>query len=127
MRRVALLTALLVCASGCYRTHYLNLQPPGVDPPSDVPPIRATMSGWQSFFLFGWVPKRVYDASTICGPANVVEEIRTQQTFAEGLVDELCSYYINVYSPYNAEIFCVPDPTKQHPAEVAHQAQSPLR
>jgi len=94
--------------AGCYRTHYVNLQPPGTDSPNAAV-TKLGVSSWQHFFIWGWVPsERVVDAAKICGPTDQVRELRTQQTFLEGLVAELASYYVNIYSPYDAEVFCAP-------------------
>ena len=51
-----------------------------------------------------------------------MSEIRTQQTFTQGLVEILASYYVNIYSPYDAEFLCdsvvVADVTPPHPEEI---------
>lgn len=111
-RTVALGSILLaLILAGCFRTHYINLDPPGTDSPGTVA-TRSSISGWQHFFIWGWVPReRVIEAEKVCGPGAHVQEIRTQQTFLEGLVQQLASYYINIYSPYDAEVFCAPTAT----------------
>ncbi len=48
------------------------------------------------------------EAAAACGGADRVEEIRTQQTFLQGLVEAGTSFYVNVYSPWNGEILCAP-------------------
>ena len=105
MKRLTGLAALAGCLAvlGCYRTTYRNFGIPtgtSVTTPAPHPP------SWQHFFLWGWVPsERVIPASRICGEGHV-KEIRTRQTFLEGLVEQLCSYYVNIYSPYDAEVVC---------------------
>lgn len=109
-RRIRVSLLLVLAVAGCYRTHYVNLQPPERTTASATP-TRSGASGWQHFFLFGWLPReRVYSADQVCGPNAEVQEIRTQRSFLQGLVAILASYYVNIYSPYGAEIFCIPVP-----------------
>jgi hypothetical protein len=42
----------------------------------------------------------------MCGDANHVEEIQTEQTFVEGLIATFAGYYVNIYSPYNGKVVC---------------------
>ena len=35
-----------------------------------------------------------------------MKEIRTRETFVQGLIAAFAGYYINVYSPYTAEVIC---------------------
>jgi len=113
VRHSLILALTLLAFGGCYRTHYVNLQPANVT--VSEPATRSNRSGWQHFFLFGWVPsERVYTADTLCGSNAVVTEIRTERTFVQGLVEQLCSYYVNIYSPYNAEVFCASPANPDH-------------
>jgi len=99
---------LLVGAAGCFRTVYRNLEPPG----TSLPPTRlvSRSSSWRSFFLYGSLPSElVIDAAAECGGADRVREIRTRQTFTQGLVETVASSGVNVYSPWSAEVVCVDD------------------
>ena len=66
-------------------------------------------------------------ANQACGPAARVREIRTQQTFTQGLVAVLASYYVNIYSPYNAEVFCAPDATDREHGQATAPLDDPGR
>ncbi len=109
--RAALVLLAMIAAGGCYRTQYFNLHLPAAEAQNPVA-TRTEPSGWQHYFLFGWVPsERVYDSDAACGPQASVSEIRTQRTFLEGVVEQVSNVYgVNIYSPYDAEIFCVPRP-----------------
>ena len=100
---------LLLGATGCFRTVYRNLEPAG----ATLPPTRLAprSSPWRSFFLYGYIPAElVIDAAAECGGADRVREIRTCQTFTQGLIDTFASTGgVNVYSPWSAEVVCVHD------------------
>ncbi len=109
MRR-ALLGALLVAGlCGCYRTVYRNLEPP-----VPAPPARggyAHSASWRSFFLWGWLPHEVViDAAAECGGAAHVRELRTRQSFTQGLVETFARSGVNVYSPWTGDVVCDTDP-----------------
>lgn len=111
MRAVSvLLTVVLVVGSGgCYRTIYQRLEPPAATPDESVT-FRERDSGWQHFFVFGWFPsEKVIDTRKRCGDAQRVKEIRTQQTFAQGLIATFAGYYVNIYSPYTGQVVCEGD------------------
>lgn len=111
-RSLALAVALSVALPGCFQTHYTNLPPPAAERSVDTSEVspRARPSGWQSFFIWGWVPsEKIIRADQQCGGVGRVREIRTQRTFLEGLVAAVAGYYVNIYSPYDAEIFCEGD------------------
>ena len=101
-----LLVALLVVGVGCFRTSYRRLEPEAPTPvPAAVP--AGPHSTWRHFFVYGWFPpEMVIHAGSDCGGAEHVQEIRTRQTFVQGLVEQLASYYINIYSPYTGEVVC---------------------
>ena len=109
--RARALSAALLClvASACYRTVYRDLLPPDMPPAVETPDTlsKSPPGGWQSFFLWGWVPteKRI-DAAKICGGEGHVARIETRQTFAQGLIQSLAGYYINIYAPYNGAVKC---------------------
>jgi hypothetical protein len=72
---------------------------------SSSQPVR--VSGWQHFFIWGWAPaEKKIDAAGKCGGAENLDSIRTEETFLQGLVQQFAGYYINIYSPWNAEIYC---------------------
>jgi hypothetical protein len=103
-----LLTLLLL--SACYRTHYVNFSPENPNRGTTVT-VPKSLTGWQSFYLWGWVPgERVIDARSKCGDANNIESIRTRRTFVQGLVAAIAGYYINIYSPWNGEVYCFRPP-----------------
>ena len=108
--RVAIVLAAVLLVSGCYRTHYSNFHRPGSEPAASVSePVRVT--GWQHFFLYGWVPgERAIDARSECGGEAKIESIETRRTFLQGLVAAFAGYYINIYSPWNAAVFCTERP-----------------
>jgi hypothetical protein len=70
---------------------------------------------WQSFFLFGLAPgERTFDASDQCGSAENIESIRTRRTFFQGLIAAVAGVYlINIYSPYDAAVWCRERPDKE--------------
>ena len=104
------LAAVLLAASGCFRTVYHHLEPPSYQPATQSPRVVREDSGWQHFFIYGWAPgEKVIDAAGRCGGAGQVQEIRTEQTFLQGFIGEIAGYYINIYSPYTGEVVCVGD------------------
>src|SRR5436190_1171365 len=108
-RRLALVTILLA-VSGCFRTVYHNLEPPSYQLPTSLPRGPRENSGWQHFFVYGWAPsERVIDAAARCGGVQQVQEIRTEQSFGQGLIATFAGYYINIYSPYTGQVVCVGD------------------
>src|SRR5436309_2206580 len=80
---VVLCGLILVAATGCFRTIYHHLEPPAGNAAGRPKQVRVDDdSGWQHFFLYGWVPsERVIHASEMCGGPDEVEEIQTRQTF----------------------------------------------
>jgi hypothetical protein len=107
MNRACILAlALAIAGLGCFRTHYENFSPKNpIGGSADAHKARAT--GWQHFFLFGWVPQeRFIDARQICGGPEHIVAIETRQTFLEGLVASLAGYYINIYSPWDGAVLC---------------------
>jgi len=109
--RGAVSIVFLVAASGCFRTVYRNLEPT-MSPPGEVT-YRGQNSGWQHFFIWGWVPsEKIIDAAGRCGGADRVLAIKTRQTFVQGLVEAFAGYYVNVYSPYTGQVVCVDSPAR---------------
>lgn len=90
-------------AAGCFRTTYRNF---GVPPASAEGAPREPASRWQHFFVWGLAPdERTIHAQRICGEGRV-REIRTRQTFVQGLIEAFAGYVVNVYSPYTGEVVC---------------------
>lgn len=69
-------------------------------------------SSWRSFYLYGYLPSElVVDAAAECGGAARVREIRTRQTFTQGLISMFAtSSGVNAYAPWTGEVLCVEDP-----------------
>ena len=112
MRAWSTLALCAALALGCFQTHYVNFSPQNPMRGDAAPeqPVKAGAS-WRSFFLFGVAPAEVrVDAARACGGAENVDSIRTQQTFAQGLVEEIAGYYINIYSPWDGAVYCKRDP-----------------
>jgi Bor protein len=98
---------VLACVlSGCFRTVYRNLEPPGTTPAPRAAVRRSP--AWRSFFLYGWVPRElVVHAAVECGGARNVREIRTRRTFGQSLVASFASSSgVNIYSPWTGEVVC---------------------
>ena len=103
-----LLLAVLGLHTGCYRTHYERFSAMRSDLDGNLP---VQVSGWQSFFLYGWAPgERKIDARERCGGAEKIHSIETRRTFLEGFVAAFAGYYVNIYSPYNGAVFCTEQP-----------------
>ncbi len=103
----------VIAGTGCARTHYVNLAPP---PGVTVEDRAVRMSdayvsmknGWQHFFIWGLAPsRRVYPVDEMCGSAANVDEVFTQESFVQGLIAQFAGYYVNIYSPYTAEVSCL--------------------
>jgi hypothetical protein len=121
MRLRVIVLLMAGVAAGCYRTHYVNLQPAGDERP-DAAISRADESGWQHFFLFGWFPdERRYPANELCENGALVREVHTQRTFMQGVATALSSYYVNIYSPYYLDVFCQEPPAP----DLDNTAQAP--
>lgn len=105
------MAAIVLAATGCFRTAYHNLEPPSYQlTTQSVHRNREDNSSWQHFFVYGWAPsERVIDAAARCGGPAQVQEIRTRQSFGQGLIAAVAGYYINIYSPYTGEVVCVGD------------------
>jgi hypothetical protein len=102
-RKLAAVAIVGLLLSGCYRTHYRNFAPDVLPQPGE----RSQGSGWQHFFVFGLFPNRVaIPAATQCGGAEHVKEIETRQTFLQGLVELLSTFYVNIYSPWTGRVVC---------------------
>lgn len=106
--RVAAL-ALLALTAGCYRSAYTGLARP--DAALAATPATPRSSSWRSFYLYGYLPSElVIDAGAECGGAGRVREIRTRQTFTQGLISMFAtSSGVNAYAPWTGEVVCVDD------------------
>ena len=109
--RIASTLLLCLLLTACYRTHYVNFSPQNpirAEAPAPDKPVR---SGWQHFFLWGWVPdEKPIDARAACGGSENIDSIQTRQTFLEGLVHQVTTYYVNIYSPWDGAIYCRESP-----------------
>lgn len=121
-RLVAFVAFAALLSLGCARTSYVNLHnlPEPDHPPEFETPLPR---GWQSYFLWGWVPTgRYFDAAEQCLGTEHVLRIETRRTFLQGLVAAFAGYYVNVYSPYNGRVICdhtkLPNPENYSPARV---------
>jgi hypothetical protein len=91
---------------GCFKTTYYNLYAEDYVPPADAVATNRRISGWQSFFVFGWAPgEKLIPSATLCGE-GYVEEIQTRRTFVQGLIAAFAGYYVNIYSPYTGKTVC---------------------
>lgn len=99
----------LVLTAGCYRAVYTHLEPPGTD--STVAAAARPTSSWRSFYLYGYLPAELaVDAAAECGGAGRVREIRTGQTFTQGLIRMFAtSSGVNAYAPWTGEVVCIDD------------------
>lgn len=102
--------ALLLLSAGCYRTSYTNFAPPDVNSTARATSPRS--SSWRSFYLYGYLPSElVIDAAAECGGSSRLREIRTRQTFTQGLISMFAtSSGVNAYAPWTGEVVCVDDP-----------------
>jgi hypothetical protein len=105
---VVVLGGLILVATGCYQTVYQHLEPAVATTVAQTKQPRFDDdSGWQHFFLYGWVPsERVIPASETCGGPEEVEAIQTGQTFVQGVIATFAGYYVNIYSPYTGKVVC---------------------
>jgi len=104
--RIASTLLLCLLLSACYRTHYVNFSPQNPIRAAAAAPDEPVRSGWQHFFIWGWVPdEKMIDARQACGGSHNLDSIQTRRTFLEGLVAAVAGYYINVYSPWDGAIY----------------------
>lgn len=60
---------IVFLATGCYRTVYRHLEPPGEA--AHIRVVAPRSHAWRSFLLYGWVPReRVVHAAAECGGAS---------------------------------------------------------
>ena len=111
MRNLIISTFIIISLTGCFRTEYANVLPK--EAPMSVPVSPEAINplsrsgGWQSFFIYGWVPgEKVINATAACGSAEDIGVIKTQRTFLEGLVAAIAGFYINIYSPWDGAVYC---------------------
>ncbi len=107
--RVALVV-LLCLQTACYRAVYTEIVPPGAATAPIAPTRRS--AGWRNFYLYGYLPAELsVDAGAECGGAGRVLEIRTRQTFTQGLIRTFAnSSGVNAYAPWTGEVVCIGDP-----------------
>ena len=120
MKRAVGLLAALACA-GCYRATYSHLTPPASELGSGVAlqePRKDPSYGWHHFFFWGVdPPEELVDAKEICGGTQYIVRIETQQSAVQGFIEAIAGYYVNIYAPFNGEVFC-----KGRPADAAASA-----
>lgn len=108
MKHLVMSVLVAISCAACHRTVYSNFAPLSAAPveePADV--AREAPGGWQHFFIWGWIPgERRINAAGACGGTDHVKRIETRQTFLQGLIAVLASYYINIYSPYTGAVIC---------------------
>jgi hypothetical protein len=101
---------VLLTTPGCYRAVYTRLEPAD----RSAPPVaaRPRSSSWRNFYLYGYLPSElVVDAAAECGGSGRVRQIRTRQTFTQGLIRMFASSSgVNAYAPWTGEVLCVDDP-----------------
>jgi len=111
VRRVAVTAvvcaSVVLASSGCFRTQYVNFVAPYQEPVAFNATPSGAPSSWQHYFLFGWIPaSRTLKAGEACGGADRIQSIETRETFLQGFVAMLASYYVNIYSPYTGKVVC---------------------
>jgi hypothetical protein len=111
MRRLILFLAIVLSISGCYKTVYMNVQgnknleKAALAQEDKHPAFNA--ASWQHFFIYRWIPsEKTIDAANLCGGAEHIVSINTQQNIVQLLVQSAASYYINIYSPYDGNVVC---------------------
>ena len=109
---IALLMMLVPAVQGCYRAVYTRLEPS--DPAATAVTSTRRSSSWKNFYLYGYLPSElVVDAAAECGSAARVSEIRTRQTFTQGLIRMFASSSgVNAYAPWTGEVVCIDDPVQ---------------
>lgn len=106
-RLVAVLVVSALLSSACARTVYTNLHPDLVATRSDQQRHGAEPKYWRNFFVFGWAPgERVIDAAEECGGTEHVARIETSQSFLQGLLAFVTTYYVSIYTPYTGRVVC---------------------
>jgi hypothetical protein len=118
MRNAFALSFLLLLSTSCFRTHYENFSPANPNrAPQTAQPVQRG-SGWQHFFLFGWIPSELpIDARDMCGSTENIHSIQTRQTFLEGLIESLAGvYYVNIYAPWDGAVYCREKPVTLPPS-----------
>jgi len=112
---VLLIAVASLFTVSCFKTTYYNFYAEEYSPPADAVATNKRISGWQSFFVFGWAPGEKFIQSTeLCGE-GYVKEIHTRRTFVQGLIAAFAGYYINIYSPYTGKTVCERSPTRNAP------------
>ena len=90
-----LLVASLFAISGCSKTKFYVQQ-------SNSGQVQRYDQA-QHFFVWGIAQQRTVDAARICGGADKVSRVETQQTFVNVLLASLTG---GLYEPRQARVFC---------------------
>jgi hypothetical protein len=114
---LAALGLLLLGTCACARTVYRHLEPAAALAPTASSSRRLDPSHHLrgGVWLAALLPLRVgalgagdRRGGRVRRPGNV-REIRTEQSFAQGLLYVLTSYYLTIYAPYTGEVVCAGD------------------
>jgi len=92
----ALLAALLL--SGC-ATQAFDINP------GFVPAGEADLEESQPFFVYGVGQDSYIDAAEVCGGAENIARIETEQSALDSVLAALTGY---IYSPRTARVYCLP-------------------
>ena len=91
----AVLLSLLL--GGC-ATQSFDINPP-------VSPVgEPTLENSQPFFVGGIGQSSSINAAEVCGGADRISRVETEQTFLDGLLSAL----VGIYTPRTARVYCLP-------------------
>lgn len=94
MKKVIFAAAVAVLLSGCAQQTF------NMDQGIATTPKQVTT---HHFFVSGIGQKKSIDAAQVCGGANKVVRVETQQTFVNGLLGVVT---FGIYTPREARVFC---------------------
>jgi hypothetical protein len=102
--------AFVLLLGGCYQARYVNFPPQNPERAPVTWPARPVDS-WRQYYLFGLTPRmQVVDARAACGGAENLHSVHTGQTALQGLLGFFSTLVVNVYSPWEASVYCWQDP-----------------
>ncbi len=95
MKKMLFSAALAMLITGCaQQTFTVGNKPTAVTPKETIT---------HHFFVSGIGQKKTVDAAKICGGAENVVKIETQQTFVNGLLGFIT---FGIYTPLEARVYC---------------------